>query len=309
MVYYFAKKITSYLATLLCIVSFTFILMKLIPGDPFSQEKVLPPETLSALMEHYGLSDPLYLQYLRYLKALLHLDLGPSLAYQGQSVNQIISDGFPISARLGLQSLALALIMGISLGSIAAMYRNHWPDRVAMVWCVFGLSVPSFIIATALQYLFAIKLGWFPIARWGTPLHAVLPAISLSILPAAFIARLMRSSLIEVLHQDYIKMARAKGLSEIAIFRRHALKNALLPVISYLGPMAANVLTGTFVVERVFSIPGIGQWLITSINNRDYPVIMGITVFYSAILLTAVLLVDLGYLALDPRMRANLQKR
>lgn len=306
---YLIKKSISFIATLLCIVSFTFILMKMIPGDPFSQERALPPETMDALMQHYGLSDPYYIQYFRYLKALLCGDLGPSLTYQGQNVNQILADGFPISALLGLQALTFALLLGITLGSIAALYRNRWPDRVAMIWSVFGLSVPSFIIATALQYIFAIKLGWLPIARWGTPLHAVLPALSLSILPSAFIARLMRSSLIEVLHQDYIKMARAKGLSERAIFLRHALKNALLPVISYFGPMAANVLTGTFVVERVFSIPGIGQWLITSINNRDYPVILGITVFYSSILLSAVFLVDLCYLALDPRMRADINKR
>ncbi len=309
MVGFLIKKILSYFVTLFLIVTVTFALMKIIPGDPFSQDKVLPPEILKAMMDHYGLNDPYYVQYLRYLNSVVHCDFGPSLTYSGQSVNSIIAEGFPISAILGLQALILATLSGIALGSFAAMRAGRWQDRLAMIWGVIGLSMPSFLIATGLQYIFAIKLGWLPIARWETPWHSVLPAISLALLPAAFIARLTRSSLLEVLHQDYIKVARAKGLSARAILFRHALKNALLPIISYLGPMGANVLTGTFVLERVFSIPGLGQWLIGSINNRDYPVIMGITVFYSSVLLTAVLLVDVAYVMLDPRLRTNIYKK
>ena len=309
MVGYFVKKILSLLTTLFLISTLTFVMMKLIPGDPFTQEKVIPPEILKPLRDYYGLNDPLYVQYLRYLKSLARFDFGPSMIYQGLSVKNILFEGFPTSALLGLQAMLLALLTGISLGAVAALNYGKWIDRMAMVWGVLGLSVPSFIIASGLQYIFAIKLGWFPIARWDGFLHSVLPSISLALLPAAFIARLMRSSLLDVWQQDYIKMARAKGLSTSAILVRHALKNALLPVISYLGPMSANILTGTFVVERIFSIPGLGQWLIGSITNRDYPVIMGITIFYSALLLTTIFLVDVLYSALDPRMRAEMNRK
>lgn len=309
MVGYFAKKILSFFTTLFLIVSVTFVLMKIIPGDPFSQDKVLPPEILEAMMDHYGLNDPLHTQYFRYLRSIAHFDFGPSMTYAGQSVLGIICEGFPTSAALGLQAMILALAIGISAGTLAALYYGKWLDRLAMVGGVLGLSIPSFIIASGLQYIFAIKLGWLPIARWDGFWHTLLPSISLSLLPAAFIARLMRSSLLDVWQQDYIKMARAKGLSTARILRRHALKNALLPVVSYLGPMSANILTGTFVVERVFSIPGLGQWLISSITNRDYPVIMGITIFYSALLLGAVMFVDLVYLTLDPRLRAAFTKK
>lgn len=309
MVGYFVKKILSLLTTLFLISTVTFVLMKVIPGDPFSQEKALPPEILNSLRNHYGFNDPLYVQYLRYLKSVARFDFGPSMTYSGLSVKTILFEGFPTSAILGIQAMVLALLTGIALGSVAALHYGRWIDRLAMVWGVLGLSIPSFIIATGLQYIFAIKLGWFPIARWDGFWHSVLPSISLALLPAAFIARLMRSSLLDVWQQDYIKMARAKGLSTSAILWRHALKNALLPVISYLGPMSANILTGTFVVERIFSIPGLGQWLIGSITNRDYPVIMGITVFYSALLLTAIFLVDVIYSTLDPRMRAQINRK
>lgn len=309
MVGFLLKKILSYLITLFLIITVTFVLMKTIPGDPFSQDKVLPPAILEAMRDHYGLNDPLIVQYWRYLKSIAFLDFGPSLTYSGQHVSSIIAEGFPTSATLGFNALLLSIFLGTTFGSIAATHVGKWQDRLAMIFGVLGLSMPSFLIATGLQYIFAIKLGWLPIARWDGPWHWILPALSLALLPAAFIARLTRSSLLDVWHQDYIKVAKAKGLSPRAILFRHALKNALLPVISYLGPMSANVLTGTFVVERVFSIPGLGHWLIGSINNRDYPVIMGITIFYSAVLLTAVLLVDIVYVILDPRLRTNLYKK
>lgn len=305
MLTYTLKKLWSMLITLLLITSLTFIIMKCIPGDPFTEDKALPPEILNALMEHYGLNDSLWQQYVRYLRSVATFDLGPSFKYPGRSVNEIIIEGFPVSALLGLQALCLSLGLGIFLGSIAAIRQNSWQDRMAMIIAIFGISVPSFITATLLQYIFSIKLSLLPVARWGSFAHTILPSISLAMLPMAFIARLTRASMLEVLSQDYIRTAKAKGLSSFKILTRHALRNAILPVVSYIGPLAASVLTGTFIIERIFGIPGLGQWLVTSISNRDYTIIMGITQFYSAILLIAIFLVDLLYGWIDPRIKVE----
>lgn len=293
------------LASLFVIVSATFFLMKSIPGDPFSQERGMPPEILEALKEHYGLNDPWYVQYGRYLYSVVTWDLGPSFKYKGRTVNAIIHEGFPVSLALGSVSLLLALGMGVLLGTLAAMHRNRWQDYLAMLIAIIGISVPSFILATLLQYIFALKLGWFPVARWGTWQHMVLPAIALAALPTAFIARLTRSNMLEVLQMDYINTARAKGIAQWRVITRHALRNALLPVISYLGQLTVNILVGSFIIEKIFGIPGLGQWFVTSVSNRDYTVIMGTTVFYSIILLTAIFLVDILYVVIDPRIRTN----
>jgi oligopeptide transport system permease protein len=303
MLRYILYKLWSVLVTLFLIASLTFVIMKAIPGDPFTEDKALPPEILNALMEHYGLNDPLPLQYVRYLKSIAQFDLGPSFKYPGRTVNDIISDGFPVSAILGLEALLISISFGVCLGSLAATYQNKWQDRMAMVIAIIGISVPSFITATILQYIFSIKLGLFPVARWGTVSHSILPAISLAMLPMAFIARLTRASMLEVMSQDYIRTAKAKGLTSIKILYRHALRNAILPVISYIGPLAAGILTGTFIIERIFGIPGLGQWLVTSISNRDYTIITGITLFYSAILLGAICFVDVLYSWIDPRIK------
>lgn len=289
--------------TLWVIVSITFFLMKAIPGDPFSEERAVPKEIMEAMREHYGLNDPIIVQYGRYLKSVVVWDLGPSFKYKGRSVNEIINEGFPVSAALGLEALFIAICAGVTLGSIAALKHNKWQDYLAMVVAVGGISVPSFILATLLQYIFAIKLGIFPVARWGTFLQSVLPALSLSMLPMAFIARLTRSNMLEVLQQDYIKTAQAKGLGDIAILFRHVFRNALLPVLAYLGQLIVSVLVGSFIIERIFGIPGLGQWFVTSVNNRDYTVIMGTTVFYSLLLLTSVFLVDIAYAWIDPRIK------
>jgi oligopeptide transport system permease protein len=303
MLRYILYKLWSVLVTLFLIASLTFVIMKAIPGDPFTEDKALPPEILNALMEHYGLNDPLPLQYVRYLKSIAQFDLGPSFKYPGRTVNDIISDGFPVSAILGLEALLISISFGVCLGSLAATYQNKWQDRMAMVIAIIGISVPSFITATILQYIFSIKLGLFPVARWGTVSHSILPSISLAMLPMAFIARLTRASMLEVMSQDYIRTAKAKGLTSIKILYRHALRNAILPVISYIGPLAAGILTGTFIIERIFGIPGLGQWLVTSISNRDYTIITGITLFYSAILLGAICFVDVLYSWIDPRIK------
>ncbi len=303
MLIYLSKRFFSNLLALWVIISVTFFLMKAIPGDPFTQEKALPKEILQSLYEHYKLNDPWYIQYANYLKSIATWNLGPSFKYKSRTVNEIINSGFPVSAILGLEALCIALCFGITLGSIAAIKQNCWQDYGAMVVAVIGISVPSFILAAFLQYFLSIKLDLFPVARWGTFQQSVLPALSLAALPTAFIARLTRASMVEVLTMDYIKTARSKGLGHWNVLFKHALRNGLLPVTTYLGTLTANILTGSFIIEKIFGIPGLGQWFINSISNRDYTVIMGITVFYSVVLLSAIFLVDLMYGWIDPRIK------
>lgn len=303
MISYLIKKAAILLASLFIIATFTFFLMHAIPGDPFVQEKAIPEEILKALHKHYGLDQPLYVQYLKYMKGLVTWDLGPSFKYQGRTVNQIISEGFSVSFVLGVEALFLSVCGGISLGTLASLKHQRWQDQMTMVIAVLGISVPSFILASFLQYLLAMKLDLLPVARWGSFSQTIMPAISLAALPMAFIARLTRSNMIEVLQQDYIQTAKAKGLSPIAIVLRHVMRNALLPVVSYLGPLTAAVITGSFAIEKIFGIPGIGQWFVMSITNRDYTVIMGTTIFFSVILLLCIFIVDILYCFIDPRIR------
>ena len=223
--------------------------------------------------------------------------------YQGRSVNQFIAEGFPISARLGFQALLLAIPTGILLGTWAALRRGQWQDTTAMVISTIGVSVPNFVLSSLLQFIFSIKLHLLPVARWGDFEHTILPTLALAALPTAFIARLTRSNMVEVLQQDYIRTAQAKGLPLFRIAIRHGLRNALLPVITYLGPVTSHILTGSFMIEKIFAIPGLGQWMIHSINGRDYPMIMGLTIFFSSFLMIAMFLVDLVYTLFDPRIR------
>jgi oligopeptide transport system permease protein len=299
------KKFAAMVTALFVIISVTFFLMKAIPGDPFTQEQAIPEPILQALRDHYHLNDPILVQYGQYLLKVVTWDLGPSFKYKARTVNEIIRQGFPVSVVLGLEALLLAVSGGTVLGTVAAVWHRKWQDYGAMTLAVIGLSVPSFLLATFLQYIFSIKLGWLPVARWGTFAQSVLPALSLAALPMAFIARLTRSSMLEVLRQDYIMTARAKGLGQVATVLRHALRNAFMPVLTYMGPLLANILVGSFVVEKIFGIPGLGQWFVTSITNRDYTVIMGMTVFYSALLLMTVFLVDVLYMMLDPRLKVE----
>lgn len=308
MVYkYIFKKIVFFAITLFTVVTLTFFLMKSIPGDPFTQEQAIPHEIMQNLYEHYGLDKPLHIQYLKYVKGFLTLDFGPSFKYEGRTTNQIIKEGFPVSATLGIVAFFLALTWGVFWGSIAAFYRGKFLDYFAMVLAVGGMSVPSFITATILQYVFSIKLALFPIARWGSLAHIVLPAIALASFPSAFIARMTRASMVEVLQKEYILTAMAKGLSKFQIWRGHVLKNSLLPVISYLGTLFASIITGSFIVEKIFGIPGLGGWMVSSITNRDYTIIMGLTIFYSFILLTSITITDIIYFSLDPRIKDRFQ--
>lgn len=300
-----AARLLSMLAVLLIIVTATFFLMHTIPGGPFTSEKNLPEAIVKNINERYRLHDPLWKQYFDYMGHIATGDLGPSFKYENRTVNQIIAESFPVSAELGFMALLLAIAAGIPAGAIAALRQNQLPDYLVMFGATIGISVPNFILATLLIYLFALQWNLLPAALWEAPEYAILPALSLAGLPAAFIARLMRSSMLEVLRQDYIRTARAKGLSESVILYRHALKNALIPVITYLGPLTASILTGSFVIESIFAIPGLGRHYVTSIYNRDYTVILGITIFYSALLVWLNFLVDMTYRFLDPRIKVD----
>lgn len=291
------------LLVLWVIITVTFVLMHAIPGGPFTAEKALPEAVMKNIEARYRLNDPLPKQYVDYWANLLRGDLGPSFKYESRSVNEIIAEGFPVSAELGLVSVSLSVLIGIPAGMAGALYQNRWPDHLVMLLATVGISVPSFILATLLIFCFALWLRILPAAMWGAPEYVILPALALAGMPTAFIARLTRSSMLEVLAQDYIRTARAKGIAPFTILWRHALKNALLPVVTYLGPMIAAIFTGSFVIESIFAIPGLGRHFVTSIYNRDYTVILGITVFYSALLVLMNFLVDLAYLWLDPRIK------
>lgn len=281
----------------------TFLLMHAVPGGPFTAEKNLPESVMKNINERYHLSDPLWKQYTDYLGNVARGDFGPSFKYEARTVNDIIAESFPVSAELGMIAVVIAVSLGIPAGVIAALRQNRWPDYLAMFGATIGISVPSFILATLFIYLFALKLELLPAAMWDGPEYAVLPAVALAAFPTAFIARLTRSSMLEVLGQDFIRTARAKGLSGFVIIWRHALKNALIPVVTYLGPLVAAILTGSFVIESIFAIPGLGRHFVTSIYNRDYTVILGITIFYSTLLVVLNFLVDLAYAWLDPRIK------
>ena len=296
-------RIVSMLLVLWVIITVTFVLMHAIPGGPFTAEKALPEAVMKNIEARYRLNDPLPKQYVDYWANLLRGDLGPSFKYESRSVNEIIAEGFPVSAELGLVAVSLSVLIGIPAGMAGALYQNRWPDHLVMLLATVGISVPSFILATLLIFCFALWLRILPAAMWGAPEYVILPALALAGMPTAFIARLTRSSMLEVLAQDYIRTARAKGIAPFTILWRHALKNALLPVVTYLGPMIAAIFTGSFVIESIFAIPGLGRHFVTSIYNRDYTVILGITVFYCALLVLMNFLVDLAYLWLDPRIK------
>ena len=299
---YVFRRLGGAIIILWVIITVTFALMHAIPGGPFTTEKKLPPQVKASIEAKYHLDDPVWKQYGDYLGGVITGDLGPSYKYEGRSVNDIISDAFPISAQLGLLSLMVAVVGGIAAGAISAMRPNGIVDYAVTVLSTIGISVPTFIIGAVLVYVVGFELGWFPVALWRGPSYMVLPVLTLAAQPMAFIARLTRSGLLDVYQQEYIRTARAKGLSSWTILTRHALGNAILPVITYLGPLAASLLTGSFIVETIFAIPGLGQYFVTSIYNRDYTVILGITIFYSAIVVFLNILVDMIYPLIDPRV-------
>lgn len=300
---YILRRVFASLLTLFVVITLTFFMMRMIPGGPFTDEKAIPSFVLEKMMNRYHLNDPLYVQYGRYLLNVLCLDLGPSYRYEGMTVNELIASGFPASFMVGGIALILSLIVGIPAGIISALKRGKWQDRLSMIFATLGVTVPSFVIAAALVYIFAWQLGWVTVGFWEGFSTAILPAITLAGYPAAFISRLVRSGMLEVLSQDYIRTARSKGLKERSVIYIHALKNAVIPVITYLGPLTAGILTGSFVVEQVFGVPGLGTFFVTSITNRDYTTIMGVTIFYSALLVFFNLIADICLAFIDPRIK------
>lgn len=293
------------LLTLWIIITATFFLMHVTPGSPFNEERNTNEAIQKNLEAHYHLDKPLIVQYGLYLKQVATFDFGISIKKSSQTVNEMIGRGFPISFELGMITLIVATISGITLGVIASLKHNGIVDYVAMTLAVIGISIPNFVLATMLIQQFAVNWKILPTATWTSWQHMILPTIALATGPTAIIARLTRSSMLEVLTQDYIKTAKAKGLTPFKIIFKHALRNALLPVVTLMGALAASILTGTFVIEKIFAIPGMGKYFVDSINNRDYPVIMGTTIFYSSILIFMLFLVDLAYGILDPRIKLH----
>lgn len=303
---YIVKRLLTMLLTIWVIITLTFVIMKFIPGDPFASDAdVLPEEVLQNIRAKYNLDKPLPVQYALYMKNLAMLDLGPSIKSQTRTVNSIIADGLPASATLGIQALVIALFFGLLLGIIAALNHNKPIDFLAMMIAILGISVPSFILAPLLIKYFAVEWRMLPVASWGSFQHSILPSLALAASPMAVIARFMRSSMIDVMNQNYIKTANAKGLSTPRLVIKHGIRNAILPVITFIGPLAVALITGTFVIEKIFAIPGLGKYFVDSIFNRDYPVILGTTIFFSTILVVILFLIDISYRLIDPRIKLS----
>jgi ABC-type dipeptide/oligopeptide/nickel transport system permease component len=300
---YLLKRILMAIVTIWTVITITFILMHSVPGNPFRTESKMPPVVYQNLQKKYGLDKPLSQQYFIYLGKIVKGDFGDSMKSRVETVNDMIERGFPISAFIGLEALLIAVVFGPALGAVAALYQNKFPDYLSMIIAIIGVSVPSFIMGTVFIQFLARNISWLPIGGWGSFSHSVLPSLALALMPLAQLARYMRSSMLEVLGQDYIKTAKSKGISKLAVVIKHAVRNAILPVVSILGTVVTNLLVGSFVIERIFGIPGLGQFFITSINNRDYPLIMGTTIFYAIILVIMLLIVDFAYMLIDPRIK------
>ena len=301
MLKYIAKRVVVSAVMIFLLVTVSFFMVKLIPGSPFTSEK-MQAGNKEAIYAYYGLDKPVYEQYLIYMKNLLHGDLGVSYKLRAISVNSIIANSFPYSLDLGMRAIVFALVMGLLLGIISAYRRGRAMDTVTMVIAIIGTSVPSFIVGFFVQYVFAVKLHWFPVAEYDSVLHTILPTFALGLSMLASIAKYTRTSMLEVLSSDFVKTADAKGLSRFRIVLVHQLRNALLPIVTLLGPMVATTITGTCVVENVFAIPGLGRQYVTSVQNLDYTLITGLTIFFAAVLVVMNLLVDVVYAVVDPRI-------
>ena len=303
MLIYFFKRLLHGIPVLFVVSTITFVIMRVVPGGPFDQEKKLPPEILVNIQAKYHLDQPVTTQYLLYLKQLVQGDMGPSYKYIGRDVADIILDTFPVSITLGAMAMLVVVGVGVPMGVWSAYRQNSAIDRICMFYATLGISIPSFVLGTVLVWLMSHKLQWLPPALWEGPRHMILPAIALGAPFSGYIARLTRSAVLEVLASDYIRTARAKGLTESVILFKHTLKNSIFPIISVLGPLTAGLVTGSFVIEFIFSIPGMGSFFITAVTNRDYPLIMGVTLIYAVLIVLANILVDIIYMWLDPRVR------
>ena len=301
---YSFKRLAGSLPTLLIIVTIAFFLIRTAPGGPFDKERSVPPEIAANLNAVYHLDEPLWKQYLLYLGNVVRGDFGPSFQYRDYSVTELISIGFPVSLMLGGIAIVLALVLGGMLGAVAALRQNSWVDSLVMAGAMTGITIPNFVMAPLLSLIFGVYLSWLPVGGWGErPAQAILPIVALALPQVAYIARLTRGSMIEVLRSNYIRTATAKGLPAGRMLIRHALKPALLPVVSYLGPATAAIITGSVVIEQIFGIPGIGRYFVQGALNRDYTLVMGVVIFYGSLIIVFNLLVDLVYGLMDPKVR------
>jgi oligopeptide transport system permease protein len=303
MVKFVLSRVFTGASVVLVVATLTFFLLRVLPGGPFDAEKKLPPEIRKNIEEKYRLNEPLWKQYAIYLKNLARGDFGPSYKYVDRSVNEIIKETLPVSLKLGIVGLLISIGVGTLIGVVSATRQRGIFDLFAVSFATALVSVPSFVLGAVLIYLFALELGWFPAALWGRVEHMVLPALTLAGGPAAYLARLTRASMLETSEAPFIRTARAKGLDETKVVVKHILRNALIPVVTVLGPITAYLVTGSFVVEHIFAIPGMGRFFVLAVSNRDYPLVMGITVVYTVILVIANLIVDMCYVLLDPRIK------
>ena len=303
MLKYFAKRFCMMIVALFFIILLTFLIMHSVPGGPFTSNKNVSAEVEAALNAKYNLDAPLYEQFFDYLGGVVKGDFGPSYQYRGKSVNDFIRNGFPVSAKLGVVTIIFVLLTAIPMGILAAVKNGKWQDMAIMAVATIGVTIPSFVIASVLIYIFSFRLNWLPTYGVDTWKGYILPVIALGGYSISYIARLMRSSLLEVMGQDYIRTARAKGLSETKVILRHAMRNALIPVVTVLGPTIAGLLTGSFVIEKIFAIPGLGVHFVNSVSQRDYTTIMGVTIFYATFLMAMIFIVDIFYCLIDPRIK------
>ncbi|HFT6121713.1 TPA: oligopeptide ABC transporter permease [Listeria monocytogenes] len=305
MVKYTLKRVLYMLITLFIIASVTFVLMKFLPGTPYRNQEKLSDEQIHMMNEKYGLNDSIPVQYFNYMTGLVKGDLGVSFQLDNRPVSEILSALIGPSVQLALEAMAFGVIFGILLGVIAAMYQNRWPDYTSTFIAILGKSVPSFVFATVLQYWLGAKLQIFPVAGWGTLADTILPAFALAMFPLATAARFMRTELIDVFASDYVLLAKAKGNSRTEVAVKHAIRNALIPLITVLGPLSVALMTGSLVIENIYSIPGIGSQFVSSIQTNDYPVIMGTTILFAVMLVFVILVVDILYGLIDPRIRVS----
>lgn len=305
---YISKRLIAMVVTVWFVITITFFLMHAIPGGPFTREKSLPPEIIEALNKKYNLDAPLHEQYIDYLKGVAVGDLGPSFKLKGQDVAYLIKISFPYSARLGAVTALFVILLGVPLGIISALKKNSIIDYIVTIIATVGVAVPGFVVGTFCLYIFTTKLNVLPPTGLSSPKNYIMPVLALGGFSLAFVTRLTRSSMLEVIQQDYIRTARAKGLSEFVVIGKHALKNALIPVVTFMGPMIAAVMTGSFVVENIFSIPGMGAYFVTSVRNRDYTLLMGAVIFFAIFYVIMILAIDIAYVFIDPRIKLNKPK-
>ena len=303
MVKYVIKRILIGIVTAFVVATLTFFIMNLVPGGPFLSEKAVTPQAQAAMEAKYGLDKPLFVQYLNYMKGLLTGDLGISIKKRGFTVNDIIKNKFPVSARLGGLAVLAAVLVGVPLGSVAAYKKGKLADNIIIVFSTAGIAIPSFLSATLMMYFLSVKLKLLPSLGLNTASSYIMPVIALAIYPTSYISRLMRSSMLDVIGQDYMRTARAKGVTPFVSIFKHALRNAILPVVTYLGPLLASLMTGSFIIEKIFTIPGLGHEFVGAISSRDYPLIMGTTIFLATFIIFMNVIVDIAYAFIDPRIK------